>query len=97
MGGIHTSGPIDPAFGRRVAELRRERGMTQLILAADAGCSVRSVQQIEHGRLSPSLRFVGKLARALGVQFRCEFVLPSEDMRNERRAIVSVPGQQAAG
>ena len=89
MGGIHHTGLIDPAFGRRLAAIRRAQGVTQLRLAADAGCAVRSIQQIEYGRLSPTLTFARRLALVLGVEFRCEFVEAAEATNGQRRPATS--------
>jgi transcriptional regulator with XRE-family HTH domain len=53
--------------GGRIAELRRERGLTQESLAERAGISRESVGKIERERRSPSLAMLGTLADALGV------------------------------
>jgi transcriptional regulator with XRE-family HTH domain len=54
--------------GRRVKQLREERGWTQPKLAVEAGMAVSAVNQIENGKRSPSAASLTKLATAL----RCE-------------------------
>jgi transcriptional regulator with XRE-family HTH domain len=97
VGAIRVTGPIDPGFGRQVAELRRARRMSQLVLAADMNCSVRSIQQIEYGRISPPLRVAQRLARVLGVQFQYNFVEAAEDANGQRRPATSAARQPIDG
>ena len=53
--------------GERLKALRLERGLQQRQLAETAELTPSLVCQIESGRLTPSLRTLGRLARALGV------------------------------
>jgi transcriptional regulator with XRE-family HTH domain len=56
------------AFGKHLADLRRERGLTQEVLAERAGIAAHSVAYIEQGRRFPKhLTTFHKLAKALGV------------------------------
>ena len=55
------------ALGRRLSELRKERGMTQEALADVAGLHWTYVGQIERGERNLTYRNVLKLARGLGV------------------------------
>jgi len=52
----------------RLKQLREDRGYSVRGLAREAGVSTETVYSIEHGRRQPSVRTVGKLARALGVE-----------------------------
>lgn len=52
---------------QRLAELRRQRGMTQTILADRAGVSMSLVHKLEEGRRSTSLKTLYLLAGALKV------------------------------
>jgi transcriptional regulator with XRE-family HTH domain/tetratricopeptide (TPR) repeat protein len=55
-------------FGRQVVMLRRERGLTQEELAARTGLSVRSIRDVEAGRVSrPRISTVRLLADAFGL------------------------------
>lgn len=55
------------AFGSRVRDLRRERGLTQDELAKRAGFERKSINRIENGAFSPTLDRVFLLAASLGV------------------------------
>jgi transcriptional regulator with XRE-family HTH domain len=55
------------AMGKRLAELRRTRGLSQPRLAAAAGASVSAVRQWEQVLRLPSFEMAYNLARALGV------------------------------
>jgi transcriptional regulator with XRE-family HTH domain len=55
------------AFGKRVAEVRRQRGFTQERLAAEADITPLSIGFIEQGRRWPRLATLQKLARCLNV------------------------------
>ena len=54
-------------LGTRIKALREERALLQKQVAEKAGLTASKVSQIESGRLTPSLRTLGKLAHALGV------------------------------
>ena len=46
-------------FGRRLRELRQERGGTQKSMAADLGCTVSNYQKIEYGQVNvPALTLI---------------------------------------
>ncbi len=53
---------------RKVRELREARGMTTRVFVREAGISTETLNAIEHGRRQPSVRTLGKIARALGVE-----------------------------
>lgn len=64
------SEPMDPArlladLGRRLRELRTERGLTLRALAARCGLSTRFLGQLESGRGNISVRNLASLAAAL--------------------------------
>lgn len=64
----HGEGVDDGArVGRRVARLRKLRGLTQHRLAAEAHFSTSLVKQVEHGSTPPSAAFVANVAAVLGV------------------------------
>ncbi|WP_375449955.1 helix-turn-helix domain-containing protein [uncultured Devosia sp.] len=54
-------------FGRRVREVRHERGWTQEQLAFEAGVKRAYLSEVENGQRNVSLDVVEKLAKALGV------------------------------
>lgn len=55
------------AFGKRVAEIRRQRGLTQEQLAELADITTLSLSYIEQGRRWPRLVTLHKLANCLKV------------------------------
>jgi transcriptional regulator with XRE-family HTH domain len=57
-------------FPARLVSLRKWRGLSQLQLAAAAGCSQRHVSFLELGRTQPSREMLGRLSAALGLSFR---------------------------
>ncbi len=65
------------ALGRRVAELRAERGLTQDALATRLGTSWKYLQHIELGRANPSTTLLLRLAAALEVAASELFVPPA--------------------
>ena len=58
---------IDPTKPR---ELREKRGLSVRGLAKEAGISTETVYSVEHGKRRPSMKTLGKIARALGVDPR---------------------------
>ena len=57
-------------LGRRIAELRRLRKLTQQHLAEAVGCSVEFVSLLEWGINAPSVAGLERFARALKVEVR---------------------------
>jgi transcriptional regulator with XRE-family HTH domain len=53
--------------GRRIGELRAERGMTQEQISAQAEVSLKYLQRIESGSENLTLRSLVKFANLLGV------------------------------
>lgn len=58
---------IDPAFGRRLRELRDAAGLTQAQLGEQAGMLPHALARLERGEREPGWGTVLKLAEALGV------------------------------
>jgi transcriptional regulator with XRE-family HTH domain len=57
-----------PPFGKRMAALRKERGLTQVQLADKLGITVKAVDYYERRARNPSIEFVKRAAAALGVR-----------------------------
>ena len=55
------------AFGKRVAEVRKSRGVTQKELAEDIGMSVVAIAYIETGKRWARLGTLNKIAKNLKV------------------------------
>jgi transcriptional regulator with XRE-family HTH domain len=54
-------------FGSKVRELRKERGMSQEVLAEAANVNRSYLSEIEQGIVSPTIVVVLRLAKAFGV------------------------------
>jgi len=55
-------------FGRNVREARRRAGLSQEQLAFEADMKRSYVSDLERGTRNPSLKAIGRLAAALGVE-----------------------------
>lgn len=66
-----------PALGLKLSELRKAKGLTQEELVIRCNVSVRTIQRIEAGEVSPRSYTVRALLAAMGYPF--ELVLDSED------------------
>jgi transcriptional regulator with XRE-family HTH domain len=56
------------AFGKRVAEVRKSKGVTQQQLAQDIGMSVVAIAYIETGKRWARLGTLNKISRSLKVK-----------------------------
>ncbi len=85
-------------IGRRVREKRNEKGWTAKELAARSGVSQRFLADVEAGRANISLRKLGAIASALGVELT--HVLVEEVVSPERALIDELlagrPGEELA-
>lgn len=54
--------------GKNIRRLRKARGLTQEQLAEDAGMAMRYLSGVERGEENPTLRFLIKIAEALGAE-----------------------------
>ena len=71
-GGIKSPGPVagadpDVWFGKTVASLRKQRGISQEDLAFRSGISRSYMGVIERGEKSPSVDTIARVARGLGM------------------------------
>lgn len=55
-------------FAKRLKALRKERGITQAVLAQRAGVTLSYIGRLEIGRHDPQLSTLMKLAKALKVK-----------------------------
>jgi len=71
---IVTTGSGDPAesqladFAVKVREFRKHRGLSQALLAENAGLDRKTISRIENSRYSPSLTSLFAIADALDVE-----------------------------
>ena len=64
---------IQRKLGRRIAELRHLRGITQEGLAKAVGCSVEFISLVERGINAPSVARLEGFAKALKVEVMALF------------------------
>lgn len=61
---------ITQSLGRRIAELRKTRGLTQEAFAEKCGYSTEFVSLVERGLNAPSVAGLEKVANALKVEIK---------------------------
>ena len=65
---IYMASTIRKSFGKRLRELRKQKGFSQEALADKASLHRTYIGAIERGEQNISLDNIGKVAKALGVQ-----------------------------
>jgi transcriptional regulator with XRE-family HTH domain len=70
---------------RELARRRREAGLSQAEVAARMGTSQGAVSRVESGRVTPTLEFVDRFARAIGTPVTVVFGLPDVAPTSEER------------
>ncbi|HXG21794.1 MAG TPA: helix-turn-helix transcriptional regulator [Methylomirabilota bacterium] len=85
------------AFGKRVRELREQRGLTRKLLARAANVSERYLGQLEAGDGNVSIVLLRRIARALGITLSDIFI-PEREAGAEalllRRLLKRIPARQ---
>ena len=61
---------IEKVLGKRIAELRKAKGLTQEQLAEKSGYSVEFVSLVERGVNAPAVAGFEKIAKVLGVEVK---------------------------
>ena len=59
--------PAAKALGKRIKDLRVDKGWTQAALAEALGCESMTVSRYERGEYAPSVEVLEQIATALGV------------------------------
>lgn len=59
-------------IGQRIAQLRKEKGLTILELSEMTGLDNSNIGKIEKGRYNVGIDILGKIADALGAEFKIE-------------------------
>jgi len=57
-------------LGRRIADLRKAKGISQEKLAGRSGYSTEFISLVERGRNAPSVAGLARIAKALGVEIK---------------------------
>lgn len=60
-------------FGKKLTELRVERGITQEVLADKIGLTVESISNMERGKFGPKFDNLEKIAKVLKVEVKVLF------------------------
>ena len=60
-------------FGSFVAQLRKERGLTQKELAERTGINQADISKLENGTRNPSLKLLKRLADGMGMDLKLVF------------------------
>ena len=71
-------------FGKRLRDLRTEKGFNQLYLGTLAGVSEDFISLVERGINQPSFETIEQLAEALETDVRALFTFPTEKGERER-------------
>jgi transcriptional regulator with XRE-family HTH domain len=74
-------------IGKRIKELREEKGITTIELAEKSGVAQSTISQIENGKRNPSTGTAAKIAEALGVSITK--ILNGSDAPEKDELIVS--------
>lgn len=67
MAAARKKAPEAVLFGRKLRQIRAERGWSQEQLAASAGVSLNYIGNLERGEQGPSLNIILRLARAFEI------------------------------
>lgn len=59
-------------IGQRIAQLRKDKGLTQEQLSAMTGLDRANIAKIENGRYNTGIDIIGKICDALGVEIKIE-------------------------
>jgi transcriptional regulator with XRE-family HTH domain len=87
---------ISMSIARRLATLRKQKGLTQQALADALGLHITQVKRYEAGTSQPSLEALKKLAKTFRVTtdsliFEPEELEPDEDLRLQFKAVSDMP------
>jgi transcriptional regulator with XRE-family HTH domain len=70
-------------IGQSIKLIRTAQGVTQKELAAEAPCSANYLSLVERAERTPSIEFVEKIGKALGVPAGHIFALADDESRIE--------------
>jgi len=76
-------------IGRRIAEIRSNKGMTQDLLAEKMEISPKYLSSIERGKENPTLNTLINLAQCLNVDLGLIFSFPQIEDPAKRKALIT--------
>ena len=59
-------------IGQRIAQLRKEKGLSLRQLSEQCGVTFQNINKIESGRYNVGIDILGRIADALGVEIKIE-------------------------
>jgi transcriptional regulator with XRE-family HTH domain len=68
MGDHSASRAVIQSIGQRVRKLRKDRRLSQIVLAELAGVHYNTLKRIERGQGNPSVEALVRIAEALGAE-----------------------------
>ncbi len=57
-------------LGKRIVELRIEKGLSQTQLAHACGKDPQSIERVENGKINPSIYYLSEIAKALEIPLK---------------------------
>lgn len=94
---IATVANLRERFGRRLRELRVQKGFNQIFLAELVNTSEDFISQVERGLNAPSFDTIEALAEALEVEVSALFTFPVEESARQRVRMGGRVKKAAAG
>jgi transcriptional regulator with XRE-family HTH domain len=85
---------LQQKLGRRIASLRKSRGLTQVQLARQVGCTTDFISLVERGVNVPSVAGLEKFFKGLGVWGVSD--LFASGRRGQKHSLHSVAGRSRA-
>ena len=76
---------LQKKLGKRIADLRKTRGLTQVELGKKVGCSVEFISLVERGVNAPSVAGLEKFARVLKVEVIDRFTFAARKAKSKHR------------
>jgi transcriptional regulator with XRE-family HTH domain len=76
---------LQKKLGQRIADLRKDRQLTQVQLAKAVGCSVEFISLVERGVNAPSVARLEDFAKAVKVRVVDLFTFPGRKRRRIQR------------
>jgi len=73
-------------FGKRLARIRKEQKMTQIVLSEISGCHINMVRRYEANKVQPSLDVIRRLSVALSTS--ADSLVFSEDERCQKGGVI---------
>lgn len=83
----HRAEPPDIDIGRRLAQLRRRRGISAATLAESAGVALGQLRRIERGAVSPAVDLLARLLAVLGCSIERLLAMPEPGQSRSWRAL----------